>query len=130
MRHGCWIAFPLVLYACGDDTVDGGPCDVPALFATKCADSTCHGATNYSAELDLVSPGLEDRLAAVPASTAREAACGGMGRVLVDPDDLDNSLLLEKIEPGPSCGMTMPFGISSGLTTAEVQCLREFIGGL
>lgn len=107
------------------DDDDGGAdaIDVPAMFAAKCAGGGCHGDVSPAYGLDLVSPGVEDRV-----RTAGTTAC--MDRPLVDPADPDSSLLLEKVRDAmPSCGVRMPL-VGASLTEPELAALRAWIAAL
>ena len=85
----------------------------------RCATAGCHvaagGEAAPAASLDLVSPGVEARLVGIP------AMCTGL---LIDPASVDDSVLIRKLEPTPSCGARMPFG--GMLSDAEIQCMREW----
>lgn len=106
-----------------DDTADTGlECDVPKLFETRCGGDTCHGGGDSSAAgLDLVAPGVEERV-----SGATGQSCGG---IVADPSNPEGSLLYEKIADMPECGARMPLG-SEPLTEDEVTCVRDWISGL
>ena len=109
-----------------DDTAGGGDdsrvvCDVPTLFATTCAYSTCHNADDQAAGLDLVSTGVENRLSLQPAST-----CYGS---LADPTDPTASVLYTKVSPDNDCGANMPLG-GNQLPPADVECIAQWIEGL
>src|SRR5436190_9976369 len=100
------------------DTAGGGDdsravCDVPTLFATTCAYSTCHNADDQAAGLDLVSTGVESRVSLQPAST-----CYGS---LADPTDPTASVIYTKVSPDNDCGANMPLG-GSPLSPNDVDC--------
>lgn len=99
----------------------GGACDVPLLFEQKCGGSICHGSENPAAELDLVSPGLEDRVSLQPG-----AQCPG---TLADPSDPTASSLYTKVAGVPSCGSRMPLA-APPLDDHEIACVRDWISGL
>lgn len=104
---------------------DGGAdaIDVPTMLAEQCAGSGCHGASSPAFGLDLVSPGLEERLL-----ESTSATC--MGRPMVDPADPDASLLLEKVvEETPACGARMPY-TREPLSQAQQDALRAWIAAL
>lgn len=105
-------------------TQDGCDLDVVEdIFEPKCGNPACHGAgEGPAADLDLVSPGVADRLVGVEAGA--EGQC--VGRVRVDPNDVDGSLLLEKLEPDPSCGDRMPLLIEP-LSAEEIACVRDWV---
>jgi hypothetical protein len=54
------------------------------------------------------------------------AACGGAGRIRVDPGNPDGSLLIDKLsQEMPSCGDQMPFG--QALDASQIAVIREWI---
>ena len=94
--------------------------DVPALFQSKCGTSACHAGSEPKAELDLVSPGVYERMVNVPATQCD-------GRVRVDPREPNASFLIEKLrgtQPA-ACGDRMPF--VSFLTGAEIACVQRWV---
>lgn len=110
----------------------GGPDAAPApqdcaddieteVLAVQCTGVVCHSAANPAAELDLESPNLAARVVGVASSTCD-------GHVLVDPDDVDASFLLNKLTAQPACGDRMPLG---GALPDDVQaCIRAWAEGL
>jgi hypothetical protein len=92
---------------------------IPQLFQQTCADASCHGSADSSTGLDLRSNAVAERLVGVPGS----AACGE--RLLIDPDDPANSLILLKLDEPPPCGSRMPLG--SELTAEQKACVRTWI---
>lgn len=103
--------------------VDGGPFECPdvvkELFPQRCGGSICHEGAMPAAGLDLVKPGVVDRLV-----NKQAAYCKG---ILADPMDPEGSLLYLKMSPGPPCGSPMPLG-GEPLTEAELGCVRDWIG--
>ncbi|MCX4245304.1 nucleotide-binding protein [Paraliomyxa miuraensis] len=95
--------------------------DVPQLFVEKCSTAACHEGSTPAADLDLVSPGLETRLVLKPATQ-----CPG---VIADPSDPEGSVLVEKLQPDPSCGVVMPLGMEP-LPEEDVACVIEWVSGL
>lgn len=125
-----WIPILLALAACPGAIDDperftrGPECpDVEAeLFALRCSSRLCHGAGAESqAGLDLRSPGPESRLVDV-ASTSKDCD----GRLLIDPDEPEASLLLLKLGEDPPCGERMPL-VGARLNAFERQCLLDWI---
>ncbi|HVK78457.1 MAG TPA: hypothetical protein VM734_34395 [Kofleriaceae bacterium] len=98
---------------------DCPPGYVEELFAEACG-GPCHAGAMPEAGLDLVSPGVADRV--VGAMSATEA-CDG--RMLVDPGS-DEHLLLDKLGSRPSCGGRMPFG-QTQLPASQIECVRRWI---
>jgi hypothetical protein len=92
---------------------------IPQLLQQTCSDASCHGSADSSTGLDLRSAAVAERLVGVPGS----AACGE--RLLIDPNDPANSLLLLKLDEPPPCGSRMPLG--SELTAEQKACVRTWI---
>ena len=106
-------------------------CDLQEVMARPengCTNAGCHGA-QFQGNLDLASPGLAARLVGAVSQTD---ACGG--QPLVDPDDLDRSLLLRVIDPAryheSPCGVMMPLGQSSGVSADTLACFESFVASL
>ncbi len=103
---------------------DGGASAAPPpgcvtdLFQKKCTGSTCHSAG--SAQVDLVSPQVEQRL--VGQSSSPTLLCKGRTYVRTDGSP---SLLTDKLGSTPPCGAQMPLGGS--LTTAERGCIDSWV---
>lgn len=89
------------------------------LGSDTCSNAGCHDADNPSAGLDLLSPGLAQRLVNV-------ASQGCSDRVLVDMAAPQASYLLESLKPAPGCGSQMPFG-RPALSGEEIECVRLWI---
>ena len=87
------------------------------LLPTSCGAGGCHGASSPAGQLDLVSPGVAQRLLNVK-STCQDKPLVGAG----------GSYLLEKLHPRPGCGTQMPLG--GALTEAELGCLEQYVQGL
>jgi hypothetical protein len=105
----------------------GGECDIQALMALPengCTSAGCHGA-RFQGNLDLLSPGVGDRLRGV---ASQSEACGG--ELLVDPEHIDDSLLLRLIDPvrfaSSPCGVMMPFGSSAGVSADTLSCFEAW----
>lgn len=95
-------------------------CDVPAIFASSCNGNGCHGALSNRGSLDLVSPGVDQRLFHVEST----ADCGE--RKLIVPGHPEQSLLYNKItEAVPLCGDQMP--LNRKLSRSEVACIYDYI---
>lgn len=89
------------------------------VFAVSCVDG-CHSkaASASSGDLDLESPGIAARLVG-------QKAKGGAG-LLIDPADVDKSVMLTKLKSPPPFGAKMPFG-SAALTDDKIKCVRDWI---
>lgn len=108
-------------------------CDPPGtLFPKKCGSSTCHDAKEPAANLDLVSPGVIERLVDVRATCADpdpddDEACVCADRLRVDSLNPDGSYLLEKVnEEFPECDDQMP-QLGQALRSRDAECLRNWI---
>jgi hypothetical protein len=96
-------------------------CDVPELFVQRCDGEACHGSgTSSAAGLDLISPGVEDR---IPGASGTN--CDGL---LADLSNPKASLLYTKVTE-PACGALMPLG-SAPLDEDELTCMEYWISGL
>jgi len=98
-------------------------CDGFAVLATNCGSSGCHGDGSN----------LENFAASETAARAfigkpGTLACTGQGDV-IDPDDPDGSLMIQKLSSDPPCGSSMPLG-GSTLSKSEIECIRSWMGGL
>ena len=87
------------------------------LLPTSCGGGGCHGSSNPAGKLDLESPGVAQRLVNVTS--------GCEGKPLVGAND---SYLLEKLHPQPSCGALMPVG--TPLTAYERACIEQYVQDL
>ncbi len=106
----------------------GQSCDIQALLALPengCANAGCHGA-RFQGGLDLASPGVAQRLQGAVSQTD---AC--KGQPLVDPTNVDNSLLLRLIDPdrfaAAPCGVMMPLGRSTGVSPKTLACFEAWV---
>lgn len=92
------------------------------LLAVRCAGSVCHSAGEQKAAgLDLVSPGVAERVANVASASAD---CGG--NMLVVPGDPSGSLLYQKVASEPPCGSRMPLA-QDPLSDDDIGCLASWI---
>jgi hypothetical protein len=108
----------------GDSGDSGASCAVEVIFAEKCASSVCHDSTSPQAGLDLSVAALETALVGVASS---DSDCSD--RILIDPSDIENSFLLEKLESNtPECGDPMPYG--SILPPDQIACVRQWVVSL
>ena len=130
MRAALMLAAALAAAGCPGSLTDpsrfreGAECpDVPAeIFATKCAAGPCHAAYTPAAGLDLITPGVAERLVGEPAAGEE---CAGMGTLAV-PDDPEASLLYLKLTGTPPCGAAMPL-LAEPLSDKELSCVRDWI---
>jgi hypothetical protein len=91
------------------------------ILEASCTGSGCHGAYAPNVAPDLASPGFAARLVDVTSP-------GCTDRVLVDSANPQDSYLLEKLRPDPSCGNQMPLG--STLSEDEIACVEQRVEGL
>lgn len=89
---------------------------VEQMFIAKCGG--CHGAEKPDAALDLVSPGVGERVRGLTSTSVCE------GRTLVDPAG-ETHLIVEKVEDAPPCGSRMPLA-AQALSPNEIECLRRW----
>ena len=106
----------------------GGKCDIKALLAQPengCTNAGCHGE-RFQGNLDLLSPGVDQRLLGV---ASQSEACGGA--LFVDPANVDASLILRLIDPvrfkSSPCGVMMPFGSQTGVSTDTLSCFESWV---
>jgi hypothetical protein len=92
------------------------------VLAARCADAGCHASTEPAAGLDLETPGAGERIAGAASATCPP-------RLLADPADPGASFLLDKLDPDPSCGASMPLG-QTALTAEERACVHDWIRAL
>ncbi len=95
--------------------------DVETELTARCATSACHDQDEPAAGLDLSSVNLRLRLTDV-ASTS--ALCSD--RLLVDSANPAMSLLVQKLQPAPPCGDSMPPG-GQFLSAEEVSCVQDWV---
>ncbi len=95
-------------------------CDVYKVFENSCDGVGCHGSEGPRANLDLVSPGVDQRLFHQPGSSECDE------RKLVFPGRPEDSLLYIKVnDSSPFCGRQMP--INGSLSANEVACIKSYI---
>jgi hypothetical protein len=104
-------------------TVGGGTFDCEEIgpyLEKKCGNAGCHGATTPSSNLDLVSPGVEARIA------DKTAMCGGL---LANTSDPQASVIYTKLLEMPPCGARMPF-LQEALPEEEALCILTWLEGI
>ena len=103
------------------DAGPGAPPDcVLQIFKDTCGVAGCHA--KGSAQLDLVSAGVTDRLVD---QTSDTDMCKGHTYIATDGSA---SLLLNKLSSSPACGAEMPLGGKLGAT--NTQCLTDWINSI
>lgn len=110
----------------GDDE-----CDALPLFQ-QCSGGICHSGDDPSGTVELLAPGVEDRLIGVPASYANvrggaDACPTDAPELLVDPEDIERSLMLTKLTGTHACGDRMPFPPTPSFSKDEIDCVRKWI---
>ena len=95
----------------------------------NCASSGCHDATPGAAKIDLVSGTNEDIAARLVRQAAFSSGCAS--ELLVDPDNMEESLLLKLIDitSGDQCTAKMPFG-RTGVTPEVYDRFVEWVDEL
>lgn len=111
------------------DQYHGGGCDIPAILAT-CAGPICHDPGG-SGGVDLISPGVEGRLVGVPATyqnveVSPETCPTDNPELLIDPNNIDNSLMLTKLLGTQACGYAMPIPNPPRMPDAQINCMRQW----
>ena len=100
------------------------PGAVEQIFQAGCQSADgmgCHGTNAPDADLDLVSPGVGDRVRNLTSTSMCE------GRSLVEAPG-GAHLLVEKLD-GATCGSPMPLG-EPALTPNEIECVRRWVDEL
>ncbi len=102
-----------------------GDCDVEGdLFPSRCGDSACHDPDGPAGSIDLVSPGIGERVAGVAAIS------GCAPGILADPANPTDSVIYVVLTPD-SC---TPFGQmpqnGTPFTDAELACVEQWIASL
>jgi predicted CxxxxCH...CXXCH cytochrome family protein len=91
------------------------------ILAARCGGSVCHSdGEQRAAGLDLVTPGVAERVANVAASSGCE------GNMLAVPGDPGASLLYTKLLEAPPCGGRMPLA-QDPLSDDDIDCVRGWI---
>lgn len=101
----------------GTSGIPKAPECLTSLFAASCSSAGCHAAD--AEPLDLVSSGVEDRLVNKPSSST---ACKNYVYVTTDGSP---SLLLQKLQAKPPCGLRMPLG--PPLSADQLACVSGWV---
>jgi hypothetical protein len=92
-------------------------CDVVSAFERNCAGTSCHGTA------EALTPGRVDLIYQLDADSLTESVyCDGL---LIDPANLEESLLLNKLEAKPSCGLKMP--PLTEMSKEDKDCIVEWV---
>ena len=98
-----------------------GTADITANILTpKCG--ICHGQNMPANDLDLVSPGVRERLLG-----GRSPACAGKPFVTFVNGYVGGHLFDKLAGFVPGCGNQMPFGAIAPLSDFEVDCLKTWL---
>lgn len=86
----------------------------------------CHGLPPYDLSNGNLSTGMDksSAYAALVGQPSTSSMC--RGKVLVEPNHPESSLLLEKLLPNPSCGYRMPNG-GAALSDTQLEMVRSWI---
>ena len=95
---------------------------VYALFNGRCG--TCHKGGSPDGNLSLSTKATA--YAELVSVKAEGSACRTGGKTRVVPGDPEASLLVEKLKPGPSCGLRMPQG-GKQFTADELATVTSWI---
>lgn len=107
-----------------DEEPTGGDCEGFQLIATKCGSgSNCHGA---GSGIGNFAESEDDARSFIGAEGT--VTCGGKGP-LIDTDNPEQSVIVQKVDGTPPCGGQMPLG-AAPLTEDEVACIVDWIGTL
>lgn len=113
-------------------------CATP-IFENNCSGIACHSPNTSNGTvvggIDLVSPGLPERLYNQPASyrnVANPSSCPTPPELLANSSNPSASLVLTKIYgEGYACGDGMPLPISLlGLAPEQLECLTDYINAV
>jgi len=106
----------------------------PVLLEQNCSGPTCHGKGAKTGGIDLLSPGLPERLLNQPATYPRLTDCPSPPELLIDSQSPESSLLLRKVEGRQQCGDAMPPDSDTHpefrLSDEELACLSEWVFAL
>lgn len=111
----------------------GQECDARPIFEERCSGAICHGENGEEGPaggVDLVSPGVEDRVYNVAASyknVSDPEACPSTPELLINPASPEASLMLTKLSGTHSCGDAMPIPNPPGLSSSEQECIRRWV---
>jgi hypothetical protein len=93
------------------------------LLAPTCGLAGCHAAMAPALSLDLMSPGLEQRISNAPSN-----GCGD--KTIVVPGDPGRSYMFEKLEQAsPVCGDRMPLQLAP-LSAEQIACLKSWVSSI
>lgn len=115
----------------GNDSGNGNAsCDDPDFYTNYVMQWCvgCHSTALSSAGLNLEANGLAGRVVNQPAQGFD--GCEPTGKILVDPNNIDNSYILEKLRANPACGDRMPPSPFTPVTDAQYACFRAWLGSL
>ncbi|MEO0442663.1 MAG: cytochrome c [Pseudomonadota bacterium] len=95
----------------------------------NCTNSGCHDSSPGTALVDLQSGSLEDIALRLVSRPALSSSC--QGELLIDPDNIDNSILLKLIDPssGSQCTAKMPLG-KTGVTPDQYDQFVDWVNEL
>lgn len=96
---------------------------VYAIIKAKCG--TCHTGGSPSGSLGMATQADAYKNLVGVKAAAGGACSGGMTRVV--KGNAANSLLVDKVEPSPTCGSRMPRGGAPFLSDTEIATIRNWI---
>ncbi len=105
----------------------GPGCDPTPIFESKCSTSICHEGPDPLGSVDLVNGDIAQNVLGVQAAYAGVTDpenCPATPELIVDPNNVEESLLLKKLLGTYSCGSAMPVGLP--LEADQIECIREW----
>lgn len=120
------------------DSFFADSCDATPIFESSCGTNLCHETEDGLAPfggVDLLAPGVEERLLNRPASYENvhdPGACPrGQPELLIDTENPEESLLLTKLTGEHACGEAMPTpNPPNELSEQNIDCVRRWIADL
>lgn len=120
------LLFPAILSllsGCGDELFDPAPSieQIQAeIFTPSCATTGCHAGPNPAQMLDLRAPAADDLL---------NVESTEVSKLLVEPGNLANSYLYDKVTGQMLASGTSPMPLSGPLPAAQIDLIRRWIEG-
>jgi len=101
-------------------------CDAFAILDRSCSGGSCHGA---GTDIGNFAESLEIAETFAGENPLPDSACADYNGTILNPDNPQQSLLVQKVNGAAPCGLDMPLA-PPALTDDEVSCLVEWIGTL
>lgn len=114
-----------------DENAGAEVCDALPIFAERCAGAACHGSgdgTPPTGGVDLLAPGVAERLVDVPASYPGLGCAPDTPALLLDTVDPSSSLMWAKLTNTQECGEGMPVPYQgAALPEDELKCVISWM---